>query len=81
MKLLVDELPKHPHECIFHKTEIHKVLCMRSDSCKLKEDRFFTCDIGNKDFECPYLKEFKAVAKEHYLGSNVMKCIPVELED
>ena len=79
MKLLVDELPKHPHECIFHKIEIHKALCMRSDSCKLKEDIFFTCDIGSKDFECPYLREFKTVTTKRYVGNKRIKIVSKEL--
>lgn len=51
MKIIVDEMPLWPHDCIF---------CTPNDVCLLCNiiygTNYYTCDlIGSKTRECPYL--------------------------
>ena len=76
MKLLVDQLPNFPEECMMHTI---KETCIHT--CRLTDDLYFECKIGTEGFECPYLRRFKANAIEHFLSGNakLSRTTPVEL--
>ena len=87
MKMLVDKLPDDPKSCPEHRlTQDPK---RPSDDCTINGcahtlDRSFECRIGEKDFRCPYYREFSAVAKRyHYEGNATVGVtrIHVSLED
>lgn len=76
MHILVDELPTAPNECIFNKTDPSswKKVCTIDPSHEL------VCKIGSTDFKCPYIRKFKACKREQ-VTSNIVKIIPIELEE
>jgi len=77
MKFIVDELPKDPNECPMNTIKETYI-----PTCRLTDDLYFECKIGEKDFECPYLRIFEAVTEEPIPGyNNSFKKIPVKLED
>ena len=93
MKFLVDKLPESPNECHFHKVQIVEdyITFTRNEdptvttynNCMLLTNSIgFECKVGEKDFVCPFLREFKAKSVEQFkhLGTNSYKIIPVELE-
>ena len=64
MKILVNELPKTPKECLFN----YHHPGTRQGCCKLSEtsDTFETCKLGTEGFKCPYLKEFNGEAVNYH---------------
>lgn len=82
MKILVDELPKTPSECIFYTDNNSD----RMKECILKKDKLVVdkCYCNESTKNCPFLREFKAVSKEtiRQVGnSRTVRSVPVELEE
>lgn len=79
MKVLVNKLPTDRHECLYW------VECIsETNNCQFAINKLEYCDcrIGEKDFKCPYLKEFEAYIEEPILGHpNVARRTPVKLDD
>lgn len=68
MKFIVDELPETHEECPLSTLKVTHI-----PTCKISEDLYFECKIGQEGFECPYLMKFKAHAyKQIYQGDSVV---------
>jgi hypothetical protein len=61
MKIIVNELPESPENCLFN----YNSPATRRRCCKLSNEPM-TCNIGSEDFKCPFLVKFKARAFEYY---------------
>ena len=80
MEFIVDKLPNHPSECDLHYPDYKIENLYR---CRMCTHGDFICKIGNKGFQCPYLKEFEAEVVEEIptLGNSICKITPVRLKD
>lgn len=69
MKILVDEMPSKPEECLeslpIEEPSIHQQVLGDNHKCGKCKDRELVCSIGEEDFECPYYREFKATAGKY----------------
>lgn len=82
MKILVDELPKAPNECIFYTDNNSD----RMKECILKKDKLVIdkCYCNESTKNCPFLREFKAVTKEiiqQKSDYSIVRSVPIELEE